>query len=299
MKTCKPFVLCVALIICFFHTTVLAQGFAFSNGFESPMYLNPSYAGTSGAPQLSTQFRRPTVGGGFFHYAAAFDMPVKKLRGGVGFVLSSTILESVLVETQLNGVYALHWQVNEEMLVSPAISIGFGYNHFNSDNLNFGGGAGVLNTSYLTLGGGVLMRYQNLLAGFSLDHLNNPDVGYAGVRESLPTRIVLHGIYDYAVRESVSLLPGIIYQSFWNINHISPSLTFDFLGFRAGIAGNFTRAGSKSQQPDTNGMSFLVGIRLKQLLLGYGYTTGLSGNMIPGVTAHEFAITYRFGDAAE
>jgi type IX secretion system PorP/SprF family membrane protein len=297
MRSFALFFLCFALSFCALHREVQAQGFVFSNGFESPMYLNPAYAGTSGASQLATQFRRPTSGGGFFYYAAALDMPVEKLRGGVGFVLSSTIMEDILVETQLNGVYALHWKINEEMLVSPAISIGFGYNHFNTDNLTFGGGEGRLTSSYFTLGGGVLMRYRSLLAGASIDHLNTPDVGYGGISESMPIRFALHGIYEYALLEEVSLLPGLIYQSLWNMHHITPSLTLDFMGFRAGVAGNFRRTGSQNLHPNTNGLSFLVGIHLKQLLLGYGYTTGLSSNTVLGVTAHEFAITYRFGDA--
>jgi len=297
-STMRTFALFFVFILMYFSdlsSDLRAQGFVFSNGFESPMYLNPAYAGTAGSPQLATHFRRPTSGAGFFHYVAAFDMPVEKLRGGAGLVLSSSILEDVLVETQLNGVYAFHLKVSEELLLSPAINIGFGYNHFNTDNLSFGGGEGKLSSSYLTVGGGLLMRYRNLLAGFSVDHLNTPDVGYGGITNHLPARFTLHGIYEYALHEEVAILPGIIYQSVWEMHHISPSVVLDFMGFRAGVSGIFRRTSNQNLYPNTSGLSFLVGVHLKQLILGYGYTTGTSRKKIPGVAAHEFAITYRFG----
>ncbi len=292
----KVFVCSLVVLVTFSGSHLLrGQGFVFSNGFESPLYLNPAFAGTADAPQLATQFRRPTTGVGFFHYVASFDMPVEKLRGGIGFSLSSTIMEEVRFDNLLNGFYAWHWNIGTDLLVSPAVNIGFGYNHLNNENLSLGGvGEGRVSAIYFNVGGGLMMRYRNLTTGFSIDHLNTPDVGYNGISETMPQRLTVHGVVEHALMEQLHILPGIIYQSHWDVQHVIPSVVLDFMGFRAGINGVYERNRRGSIDTNMYGVCFLVGAHLQQFMIGYSYTTGVSEGALPNMTAHELAITYRF-----
>jgi len=63
-----------------------SQDISFSQFYANPLYLNPAFSGSVGIPRIALQYRDQWSGFGnaFTTYSAAFDMPVKKLQGGIG-----------------------------------------------------------------------------------------------------------------------------------------------------------------------------------------------------------------------
>jgi type IX secretion system PorP/SprF family membrane protein len=286
MKVLRYFLIAIMLII--LQNTLQGQDFIFSNGFESPLYLNPGYAGSAEYPALTTHIKKPASVGGLFYYAASYDHPVEKLRGGIGFVFSSSIIEEIKTENLLNGMYAFHLKVNDDLYIRPAINFGLGYNHISSGT--GGSGAAQVSKGYLNAGFGVIMGYRHLTTGLSVDHINKPDIGYENAENRLPAKFTLHGILQHELRENLFLFPGFIYQHHWGVNRYVPSLVADIMGFRAGVSV----IRQTSATVGSTGFTALVGVELNQLVLGYSYTAQGGDIVMIDLPAHEFAVTYKF-----
>ncbi|MFO7722269.1 MAG: PorP/SprF family type IX secretion system membrane protein [Bacteroidales bacterium] len=281
----------MALLPIIGFNTLNGQDFIFSNGFESPLYLNPGFAGNAEYPTLTTHIKKPASIGGLFYYAASYDQPVDKLRGGIGFVLSSSIIEDIKTESLLNGIYALHLKVSDEVYIRPAINLGLGYNHISNGGLT-GGGSGndQVSKGYLNAGFGVLVGYRNVTAGLAVDHFNKPDIGYENAENRLPAKITLHGILQHEIQDNMFLFPGLIYQHHWGLNRFVPSLVADIMGFRVGVSV----IRQSSATVGSTGFTGLVGVALNQFVLGYSYTAHAGDIVLIDLPAHEFAITYKF-----
>lgn len=270
------------------------QDFAFANGFESPLYLNPGFAGSSESPVLTTHFKKISNIGNYFSSAVSYDQPVEKLRGGIGLVLSTMVHEKYLFENLINGIYSYHIKINDDFFINPAVNIGFGYRYFDdSDFFSHNPIFGPVSKSYFNAGVGLLTGYRNIVAGISVDHLNRPDVGFENYKVSLPAKITLHGIWQHEIQEDVYLFPGLIYQTQSDYHRLTPSVMIDYRGLRVGAAA--IQIYETSAWGDiATGVAAIAGIKFQKLVVGYSFASRLLGDRIFEFPTHEFALTYRF-----
>ncbi|WP_167613038.1 PorP/SprF family type IX secretion system membrane protein [Maribellus sediminis] len=179
------------------------QDVSFSQFYANPLYLNPAFAGSSGVPRVSVQYRKQwhAFNNAFTTYSTSIDFPVEKLRGGIGLYLMNDLqADGALNAYQVNALYAVSVQMTEEFRMNAGIQVGFNQNTLGisrlifADNIdvNFGnhGVSGELayltdpDYSYFDLGTGFLIYNERYFGGFSIDHLAEPYQSYTSNSES-------------------------------------------------------------------------------------------------------------------
>ena len=287
------------LILLFWATLGNAQDVSFSQFYTNPLYLNPAFAGTIGVPRVALQYRNQwhAFDNAFNTYSAAMDMPVEKLRGGIGFnFINDAQANGALNTYQANAAYAVNIQLSEHYWLNGGIQAGYHQNSLNVDDLIFAdnldpitGNTGVSgevglitdpNHSYVDFSTGVLVYSQKLFFGLAAHHLNEPNQSFVSGSDTdakldrkytahlgarLP--VFLHGHR----RKKFDVSPQLILQSQGKFQQINYGL---FAAKRGLATGVWFRQNIGLQY---DAVIFLVGFVRKKWQLTYTYDMTVSG----------------------
>ncbi len=278
---------------------VRAQDVSFSQFYSNPLYLNPAFAGTIGVPRVALQYRSQwhAFDNAYNTYSAAIDMPVEKLRGGLGFYfINDAQANGALNLLQLNASYAVNVQLSNNYFLNGGFQVGYHQNSLNADELvfadnldvNFGshGVSGEMayltdpNYSYVDLSTGVLVYSQRLFLGLAAHHLNEPNQSFINGAESdvkLNRKYSAHfgarlPVYLYGhQRKKFDISPQIILQKQGEFNQIN----YGLLAAKRGLAvGTWFRQNFGMRY---DAVIFLVGIVRKRWQFTYTYDMTVSG----------------------
>jgi type IX secretion system PorP/SprF family membrane protein len=118
------------------------QDITFSQFYSNPLYLNPAFAGSLNVPRLAVQHRNqwPAFGDAFKTTTAAFDFPVRKLQGGLGFyLLNDEQAAGSYRSLQFNAVYSVYIQLSQDYRLHGAVQATLGQNSLNMDKPGISG----------------------------------------------------------------------------------------------------------------------------------------------------------------
>lgn len=182
-------------VMCF--SVTLAQDVSFSQFYANPLYLNPAFSGSVGAPRIALQYRNQwhSFNNAFTTYSAAFDIPVTKLQGGIGaYIINDSQADGILKTLQFNLSYAVFIRISENYHLHGAVQGGFFQNSLDqnrlvfADNLdpnngNHGSSRELANLTdpnfnYADFSAGILMYSKRLFYGFAAHHLTEPNQSF-------------------------------------------------------------------------------------------------------------------------
>lgn len=217
------------------------QDVSFSQFYTNPLYLNPAFSGSAEVPRIALQYRNQwhSFNNAFTTYSAAFDMPIEKLRGGIGLnVLNDAQGNNLINAMQVNFSYAVHIQLSENYTFRGGLQAGFHQNSLNTSNLifsdnldpNYGnhGTSGEIsnltnpNFSFIDFSTGILIYSKKLFYGIAAHHLAEPQQSYYSGQEDvakLPRKYTAHlgarlPVYLYGHRrKKFDISPQLILQS--------------------------------------------------------------------------------------
>jgi len=191
-----------------------AQDISFSQFYSNPLYLNPAFSGSVGVPRIALQYRNQWHGfdNAFSTYSAAFDIPVEKLRGGIGLqVLNDAQANNIINSMQINLSYAVFIRISEFYRLHGGLQAGFHHNSMNAQELIFADNVDVNygnhgtsqelaslsdpNYSYPDLAAGVMMYSNQTFFGLAVHHLAEPQQSYYQGQEDvsrLPRKYTAH-----------------------------------------------------------------------------------------------------------
>ncbi len=279
--------------------SVWAQDVSFSQFYSNPLYLNPAFAGTIGVPRVALQYRNQwhAFDNAFNTYSAAFDMPVEKLGGGLGFnLINDAQANGALNSLQLNVAYAVNVRLSENYFFNGGIQVGYHQQSLKAgdlvfaDNLdvNFGshGVSGEMaylndpNYSFVDLSTGVLVYSKRLFLGLAAHHLNEPNQSFISGGESnvkLNRKYSAHlgarlPVYLYGHhRKKFDISPQLIFQKQGEFDQINYGL---FAAKRGVAAGAWFRQNFGMRY---DAVIFLVGFVRKKWQFTYTYDMTVSG----------------------
>lgn len=206
---------CVTIVLLLFVAYFgRSQDVSFSQFYENPLYLNPAFSGSIGVPRIAMQYRNQWHGfsNAFSTYSAAFDIPVKKLQGGIGVnVLNDTQANNIINSMQVNLSYAVFIRVSEFYRLHGGVQVGYNRNSINAQELIFADNVDVNygnhgtsqelatladpNYSYPDLAAGVMMYSDRIFFGLAAHHLAEPQQTYYEGQEDvsrLPRKYTAH-----------------------------------------------------------------------------------------------------------
>ncbi|WP_372774496.1 PorP/SprF family type IX secretion system membrane protein [Mangrovibacterium sp.] len=258
------------------------QDVSFSQYFANPLYLNPAFAGTIGAPRVALQYRDQwqQMEGAYSSYSAAIDLPVEKLQGGLGFyLLNDAQASQALNSFQLNAAYSVGVKLNDDFYFHGGLQVGYAENTLKTNELIFadnlesnnglpGTSAEVFTDnrfSYLDYSFGLLLYSKRFFGGLAVHHLTEPDLSFSEENLSdskLPRKYSLHAgarlpVFRHGhLRKKFDISPQLILQK----QGVSEQINYGMFATKRGLTG-----GAWFRQN--------FGVRYDAVILLVGYTT--------------------------
>ena len=276
-----------------------AQDVSFSQFYANPLYLNPAFAGSVGVPRTALQYRNQwhQFNEAFTTYSVAFDVPVKKLQGGVGLhVMNDAQANQLLNAVQINGAYAVYIQLNENYRLHGGLQAGIHQNSLRVNELvfpdnvdiNYGnhgisGEIGYLtdpNYSFVDFSTGMLVYSNRIFFGLAAHHLTEPNQSYiSGSLDAgkLYRKYSLHfgaqlPVYRHGHwRKKFDVSPQLIFQQQGGFTQINYGM---FLTKKGLTAGTWFRQNFGLRY---DAVIFLVGFFKKKWQFTYSYDMTVSG----------------------
>lgn len=284
----------------------------FSQFYANPLYLSPSFAGATEEYRLSINYRNqwPAVPGVFHTYSIGFDKAMPNFNSGIGVLATYDVAGSGdLSTTNIGLLYSYDFNINKQWHIRPGVNFKFYYLGLNINKLIFNSqitGSGttppitpppfdkVADVDFAT---SALVYNDAIWAGFTLDHLLTPKQSFYGDNAKLPVKFNLYGgvriIGQTRLRkkliEALSVAvnfqaQGNFYQTDLGLYYYKSPLVFG-LWYR-GIPFMTSQAG--------DAIIGLVGLKTKNLSIGYSYDFTISNLISSTGGAHEISIVYEF-----
>jgi type IX secretion system PorP/SprF family membrane protein len=301
-------------IIAFFLVIfdIHGQDPTFSQFYANALYLAPSFAGATEEYRLSVNYRNqwPAIPGVFHTYSISFDKALVNFNSGIGVLATYDVAGSgELSTTNLGLIYSYDFNINENWHIRPGVNFKFTYLGLDIYKLIFASqmtGSGttpsvypppftkVADVDFATSG---LAYNDRFWGGFTLDHLLAPKQSFYGDDAKLPVKLnVFGGIQilrktrlKQTYQEVLSVAMNFqkqakFYQTDIGLYYYRDPLIFG-LWYR-GIPFMTTQAG--------DAIIGLVGIKTKQLHIGYSYDFTISSLISSTAGSHEISIVYEF-----
>ena len=312
------------LVILLFLTlgTIDASGQdpVYSQFYNSPILINPSFAGNTRGALVTISYRNQwhNISNAYETYSLTYDQRWNKSSGVGLYVTADDAGNGALKTTKLGGIYSYRIRVQDEMYVKGAIDVAYGQSRLDQsklvflDNLDpqFGlmtpGGMTfptreVLtpspSRSYLDVSSGALLYTPLFYAGISFKHLNSPNIDFiddlTGETGTLPLRWALNAGAQFNIEGrnndefGTFISPNMLFVKqgeFWQLNvgaYLNVSQMFGGLWYRhVGQHGDSVIAS--------------VGVQSGMFKIGYSFDYTVSGLTVGSGGSHEVGISINF-----
>jgi type IX secretion system PorP/SprF family membrane protein len=295
-------------------TDSFGQDPTFSQFYANALYLSPSFAGATNEYRLAVNYRDqwPAVPGVFNTYSISFDKALTNFNSGIGVLATYDVAGSGnLSTTNIGLLYSYDFNINKEWHIRPGVNFKFYYLGldigklvFNSQITGSGTSPAVTpppfnNVADVDFASSALVYNSSTWAGITLDHLLTPKTSFYGNDATLPVKINLYGgtqiLKQTRLRQksqdilSVAInfqKQGKFYQSDLGLYYYKDPLIFGV--WYRGIPLVTTQAG--------DAIIGLIGIKTKQLHIGYSYDFTISNLIGSTGGAHEVSLVYEFNN---
>jgi type IX secretion system PorP/SprF family membrane protein len=310
----------ILLILVIANGIAFSQDITFSQFYANPLYLNPAFSGSVGVPRVALQYRNQWSGfdNAFTTYSAAFDIPVNKLRGGIGgYVLNDTQADGILNTLQINLSYSVFIQLSENYQLHGALQVGFNQNSLNTsklifaDNLdpnsgNHGNSAELAtltdpNYGFVDFSTGALLYSKRLFYGIAVHHLTEPNQSFYTGNEDvakLDRKYTAHfgarlPVYLYGHnRKKFDISPQVIMQLQGNFQQFNYGL---FATKRGLTVGTWFRQNFGFRY---DAVIFMFGFMKKSWQFNYSYDWTVSGLRADSGGTSEISFTFLLNNKA-
>lgn len=308
----KTYILFILLVVLVSKASI-AQDSQFSQFYASPLYLAPSFAGSTDGDRISVNYRNqwPSISKAFQTYSLGYDHYFPHMKSGVGLLLyREQAGASNLATTNIGIAYSYKFKFRSGWRISPGLSFFYTQRSIDFSNLIFYDEIDPASTS-ITLEEKVLKKKADLDASFSVLAFNkNYWLGFTWDRILQPNRSLTGDIIQDPYK--FSIYGGTKFKIFDRYNwssgqSISPSFLFKMqdkysqldLGLywyqMPLVLGVWYRGIPVFKDLASNdALVFLLGFKIDKFSIGYSYDLTIS--KLVGFTggAHEISINYLF-----
>jgi type IX secretion system PorP/SprF family membrane protein len=304
------------IILSIFSVDTFGQDPTFSQFYANALYLSPSFAGATDEYRFSMNYRNqwPSIPGVFHTYSISFDKAMPNFNSGIGILATYDVAGSGdLSTTNIGLLYSYDFNINKKWHIRPGVNFKFQYMGLNIYKLVFSSqmtGSGTTppvtpppfdKVAAVDFASSALIYNDKIWAGFTLDHLLTPKQSFYGNESRLPVKFNMYGgvriMGTSRLRkkliEALSItgnfqIQSKFYQTDIGLYYYKTPLIFG-LWYR-GIPFITSQAG--------DAIIGLVGIKTKQLHIGYSYDFTISNLISSTGGAHEISIVYEFNSVS-
>jgi type IX secretion system PorP/SprF family membrane protein len=312
--------LCILfLFYCFYSSyRVRAQDPQFSQFYASPLYLSPSFAGSTDGSRLITNFRDqwPSIPGSFITFAASFDHFIPQLSSGVGVLfMRDQAGRGHLGNTNIGVLYSYQFRVGKRWQVRPGMQFYRCSRHIDFNKLVFNDQMSLSGTtpssvevpplktvSYTDFAASLLIYSEKYWGGFVIDHLTTPNQSIIDGVSPIPVKYTIHGGYKSYLNGKTSsyneesITTAFNFRSQGKFDQLDFGLYWTRLPI---ILGAWYRGiplfkAYKRGYQNNDAVIILIGYQWKEIKLGYTYDVTISRLIANTFGSHEVSIIYEF-----
>jgi type IX secretion system PorP/SprF family membrane protein len=310
----------ILLFLCSFAVPGIlsAQAPQFSQFYASPLYLAPSFAGSTNGSRIVLNYRNqwPQIPGAFVTYAFSFDHYFHNYNSGVGVLLFRDQAGSGRLATTHGGlVYSYNFKLDHRWTLRPGLQFMYAqrtvdfHRHIFGDQLSLDGIAPTTLTprpidrvGYFDASSSLLAYSSNIWAGYSIDHMMKPNQSMTQEESKIPVKYSLFGGYrlsygsTYAEKIQESISVALMYRNqgkfnqmdlgvYWSKDPISLGLLYRGIPlFNNQIHGLF----------NNDALVLIAGLSTDNLRIGYSYDFTVSRMINSTGGSHEISVIYQF-----
>ncbi len=292
--------LCSIFLTLLFTQTAVAQTIPqFTQYVFNNFYNNPGSTGMSNRTQIQANFRSQYTGytndlypgGGNTNGVFAADLPLAKLKGGIGIYISSNDFSQIQNKKEVYLSYAYQKRFNSNLVgvgVSAGINtLGLDYKNYvprdQEDPL-----IGQENQTFTSPGmhAGVFLQNPVYQVGLSVKNLFNANykigTGTSSIKEN--RSVYLNGKYDLGFGYNLDISPMVMIKS--DFKQVSTEL---------GVLGTYKQklwAGLNYRWQDAIGILVGTNALNNNIKLGYAFDYIVTGLNAKSTTSHEIMLRY-------
>ncbi len=288
-----------------------SQDTQFSQFYASPLFLAPSFAGSTDGDRININYRNqwPSISKSFQTYSLGYDHYFPHLKSGVGLILfREQAGASVLATTNIGIAYSYKFRFRSGWRISPGLSFYYTQRNIDFTSLEFYdeldsgtptieqdilGKKADIDASFSTLA-----FNKNLWFGFTWDRILKPNRSLTGEVMQDPWKFSFYGgtrlnIFDrYNWASGQSLSPSFLFK----IQDKYTQLDLGVYWYQMPLVIGLWYRGIPvfKELASNDALAFLLGFKVDQFSIGYSYDLTIS--KLVGFTggAHEISITYLF-----
>ncbi|MGM0531709.1 MAG: PorP/SprF family type IX secretion system membrane protein [Bacteroidota bacterium] len=284
----------------------------FTQFYSSPVYLAPSFAGSTKGKRIATSYRNqwPALKKSFVTYSFSYDHYLPTVNSGLGLLfLREQAGTGILSTTNIGLSYSYHLKLSHEWRVIPGIELLYTQNGLHFHKLTFG--SELLNNSAavkpepqnftwdVDAGASALFYSENIWMGFTADHLLEPNQSLTARESTIPMRFSLFGGMkipinsQYGQKSRENLFPAFHLMKQGENSQLNMGLYWNYTPFMIGMW--YRGIPLIKDIPSNDAAALLVGYNIDQFTIGYSYDITVSN--LAGLTqgAHEISLMYTFG----
>ena len=294
-----------------------AQDPQLSQYYQAPLYLNPAFAGTTPHQRLVMNHRVqwPSLPQAFTTYAISYDIFVPELRSGFGVIVMTDKMGSAGWRTTTESfIYSYKLKLSQSLVLSPAISFGYGTNGLDrsklimGDELRYDGETADVELrklgrqGYFDFSSGFLLYSRKAWFGSSFAHMNRPNLSVLNEESRLPMKMAIHGGFRFDLSASTRtgrsayLTPSAMYRRQGpTFSQFDVAINYHVDPVSVGLAyrGKVMKK-SVINSVEQDAAVLFLGLYMKQLQIGYSYDFTISELQTASGGSHEFSLIWEF-----
>lgn len=313
--------LCLSLWLCL-PWMGFAQDPQFTQFYAAPLFLNPALTGMASDLRLTANYRDQWSGlpSNYDTYMVGVDHFFAEKSFSMGFMAKQD-LQGAKAGTPLSqltlglsGAYLLHLKNGYSLNLGLQLGLIQTSLNFHSlifgDQLVDGGPTGEVfpsdNVFVPEIGTGAVLFNRRLWVGAAIQHINKPNITFLKDKGAyLPARFSLQAGYQIPLKrqkrkkelfrfDDFVLTPTVLYKAQGKWDQLSAGLYADMGPL---IAGFWYRGIPYLKRYDRrtvnhDGLSFLLGLKLATLRVGYSYDVTLTKLPFDKAGSHELSVSY-------
>lgn len=308
-------------LLCCLHYTLWAQDPMYSQFFSAPMHLNPALTGLVDAPVIYLNYRNQwsSINQAYATYSAAASIYSPKARSGFGISAMADVQgNGIYSTTQFNLSYAYDIRFDENFYIRMGLEGGFASKRLNWSKLVFldqldphtgaSNGQGgtnptneaMINNSinYFDVGTGFVVNWNNIHAGMSFKHINQPNEAYYQTQNDLgqlPIRTTFHAGAEIPIgahnkrKTNTFISPNLLFVKQRKFHQLNLGAYVQVQDFFGGLFFRHTFGNSDA-------LIMAVGLSKGIFKVAYSYDLTVSGLSPNTGGTHEVSLILNFED---
>ncbi len=309
--------LIVILLMLILGRAVFAQDAQFSQFYANPLYLSPSFSGSTDGTRAVLNFRDqwPGIPGAFVSYSASVDHYFARQNSGVGLmVFRDQAGSGQLALTSVIASYAYKMRFNRKWTVLPGLNLSYNVRSLDfyklrfPDQMHIDGNTSVSKempslekVNYPDATFSVLVYNYFYWGGIAIEHLFTPNQSLINGVSRVPIKVRLYGgrkfVYSNVNRwneESIKL--AFSYKAQGKYDQLDLGAYWSKGSFVVGLWYRGIPLFKSYERGHFNHDAFVIlaGYKYKTLSFGYSYDITISRIFANTKGSHEVSLIYEF-----